>query len=145
MKKEIIFFNLGVAILFMLNHCFIHQKLVTIILVTATIIFYFAILVSYLHDKYLTYSTFWYTKKYFDLLTELHWKKYKLCFTQNKNEIKEVSEVFEKEVNYFISVLEDEQDTGVMDFTPKQFDAVSKMLKKAIEMRENEYVSDYSI
>jgi len=96
-------------------------------------------------NKYLTNCNFIYTKKYYDLLVNIHKQKYLSYFKNDKKTYEGYSELFKKNCSEFIAFLEDENKSSVLNYSPQQTQLIKKMLKKAKEMQANAFISDYSI
>lgn len=83
----------------------------------------------------------------FELLTKLHKEKYLSYFSKDPNKIKDYTETFDKHINFFIEELEDAKNDKDLtrNLPPHYLEKLQKTLDKAKEMKEKDYIEDYSI
>ena len=122
----------------------INQNIITLILLLTAFIGLPLGIIN-LTNRYLTNYNFKIIKEYFNLLVNIHKDKYKSYFEYNQDKTKAFCELFTRNCDEFIEILEDKKRNEILEFSPKQSQLLKKMLLKAKEMKENTFVADYSI
>lgn len=146
-RKQILLtgFMGALGLMFVTRILGINQNIVTIALIFLSATLWLLLGITKLINKYLTNYSFKMTQKYFNLLANIHKAKYKSYFEYNQDKTQAFCKLFTKTCNEFIEISQDKKRNEVLEFSPKQTQLIEKMLNKAKEMKEHEFIADYSL